>query len=211
LFGIICAAFGAFLALAAMTAAGARIDVGSAAPAATVTPSPAAVRLTARGQVRPVAEARIGTLTGGTVFSLATQVGQAVEAEQEIARVRHADGMEVLTAPWRGLITSLPARTGDTVTVGTTLAYLGDLSRLQVETNDVDEFIIAFVHEGQPVQMTVDALDGRTFGGWVRRVNLLPERTEQGDEHFPVVIDFDGSTVDLRLGMTVRVNFGERS
>jgi HlyD family secretion protein len=194
-----------------MTAAGARIDAGPRPAAVAPSPTPAAVRLTARGTVRPVAEARIGTLTGGTVFSLAVEVGQAVEAEAEIARVRHADGMEVLTAPWRGVITSLPARTGDTVTVGTTLAYLGDLSRVQVETTDVDEFIIAFVREGQPVQMTVDAIDGRTFSGWVTRVNLLPEKDDQGDDHYPVVIDFDGSTADLRLGMTVRVNFGERS
>lgn len=210
LFAIIWAAFGAFLALGLMTAAGARLDLGQPAPAAAPTPTAAVARLTARGEVRPAAEARLGTLVGGTVFSLTIQVGQTVDENQEIARIRHADGLSVLIAPWRGTITSVPVKVGDTVTPGTTIAYLGDLSRLQVETTDVDEFIIAGLQAGQPVSLTVDAIDGRTFTGRVRTVNLLPERNDEGDEHYPVLIDIDGSTTDLRLGMTVRIDFGRR-
>src|SRR5689334_21556593 len=90
-----------------------------AQPTAPVVPADTpAAKLVARGQVRPVAQARVGTLAGGTVTRLAVAVGDGVEEEQEIARVRGPNGIEVLTAPWRGTITTVPAHWGDTVLPG---------------------------------------------------------------------------------------------
>jgi multidrug efflux pump subunit AcrA (membrane-fusion protein) len=171
--------------------------------------APPASRLTARGEVRPIAQARIGTLGGGIVHSLAVGVGQQVGQEQEVARIRSANGVEVLTAPWRGTITGIPVHVGDTVMPGTIVATIGDLSRLDVETTDVDEFLIAHVQPGQLVRVTVDALDGRALDGSVRTVSLQQQTTEDGDEHYPVTIDLVGSASagNLRPGMTVRVDF----
>ena len=124
-------------------------------------PTPAAqptrtgeLRLTARGRVAPVQQARIGTISGGVITSLSTQVGAAVGEQQEIARVRGATDTEVLVAPWRGVVTGIPVNNGDTVVPGTTLVTIADLSRLQVETTDVDEFIISGIRPGQTVTMT---------------------------------------------------------
>ncbi|MBI2322532.1 MAG: HlyD family efflux transporter periplasmic adaptor subunit, partial [Chloroflexi bacterium] len=135
------------------------------------------------------------------------EVGEAVREQQEIARVRGPGGTEVLVAPWDGTITSLPVQVGDTVLPGALIATVGDLSRLQVETTDVDEFIIAYVRRGQAVTLSVDALDGRLLRGRVRSVALEPQRSAEGDEHYPVVIDLAEIPVELRPGMTVRVNF----
>jgi multidrug efflux pump subunit AcrA (membrane-fusion protein) len=204
--------FGLGAATALLLVSTGSLRVGPASPPPTVqpaVPTPVSQRLIARGQVRPIATARIGTLGGGTVNRLDVEVGSVVDEQQELARIRGPQGTEVVTAPWRGTITAVPARVGDTILAGATLAMLGDLSRLQVETTDVDEFIISQVRPGQAVTVRVDALDRRALNGRVRTVALLPETTATGDDHYPVVVEVGGSTADLRLGMTVRVNFGE--
>lgn len=175
----------------------------SAAPVATVKPT-----LTARGQLRPVAHARIATLAGGTVASLPVKAGQRVEEHYEIARMRLPGGAaEVLTAPWAGTITGLLVNLGDSLLPGTVVATIGDLSRLQVETTDVDEFIIRHVAPGLEVTVSVDALDGREFAGYVRTVALEPQRNESGDEHYLTVIDLMAVGGGLRPGMNVRIAF----
>lgn len=168
---------------------------------------PTAPKLTARGQVRPVRQARVGALDGGTVTRVSVEVGDVVEEKQELARIEGPHGTEVLTAPWRGTVIGMPVRHGDTVTAGTVMAYIGDLSRLQVETTDVDEFLIAQVQRGQAVTATVDALERSELRGYVRTVALQIEKNDSGDDHYPVVIDVLGPTEHLRPGMTVRVRF----
>jgi hypothetical protein len=198
-------ALGAVLVLA--TVAGLRVAQRPAEVAPVETA--AAGKLVARGQVRPLAQARVGTLAGGTITRLAVGVGEAVEEEQEIARVRGPNGVEVLTAPWRGTITTVPAHLGDTLLPGAIVATVGDLSRLQVETTDVDEFLIAHVQKGQLLPMTVDALDGREIQGYVSSVALELQPIGTGDEHYPVVLDLVDVPAALRPGMVVRVRLPE--
>lgn len=173
--------------------------------------SPAAPgpRLTARGVVQPIAQAKIGTLAGGTVAQLGVAVGDSVAAQQEIARVTTANGVEVLTAPWSGTVTNLFAQVGDTVVPGTVVVAIGDLSWLRIETTDVDEFLIAHIRRGQPVTVQIEALDRLELQGQVRTVALQPETTSVGDQHYPVVVDLLGSTDELRPGMTARLTFAE--
>jgi multidrug efflux pump subunit AcrA (membrane-fusion protein) len=180
----------------------------SSAPPAT---APEAVKLTARGAVQPIARARVGTLSGGVVVELRALPGDAVAEEQELARVRAANGaIEVVSAPFAGTATDVLVHVGDTVTPGTTLATVGDLSQLQVETTDVDEFLIGHVRRGQPVTLTVDALDDLPLRGRVRSVTLVPRTTTSGDEQYPVEIELQGSASQLRPGMSVRVDFSEQ-
>lgn len=153
-----------------------------------------------------MAQARVGTLTGGIVASISVDVGELVGEQQEIARVRSAAGVEVLTAPLRGTITGIPVHVGDTALPGTMVATVGDLSRLHVETTDVDEFLIARVRPGQRVTLTIDALE-RQASGQVRTVALEPVTTTAGDEHYPVTIDLAEVIAELRPGMTVRILF----
>ncbi len=165
------------------------------------------LHLIARGRVAPVAQARIGTQGGGIVLSIAVAPGDTVQAQQEIARVRGQAGIEVLAAPWAGTITSVPAQAGDTVLPGTVIATLADLSRLQVETTDVDEFLIPHISKGQAVTITVDALDQRVLQGYVRTIALQQQTSPSGDQHYPVTIDLVTAPPDLRIGMTVRIEF----
>ena len=133
-----------------------------------------------------------------------------MDEAQEIARINTPDGStELLVAPWRGTITDIPVHVGDTVAVGVVVASMGDLSRLQVETTDVDEFIVGRVTPGKTVLVTVDALDQRQLRGRVRSVSLEPRRGPDGDDHYPTIIDLELPPLEMRIGMTVRVAFVE--
>jgi multidrug resistance efflux pump len=113
----------------------------------------------------------------------------------------------VLTAPWHRTVTSLPVHVGHTVTPGTGFGTLGDQSRLQIETTDVDEYLIGYLFRGQQVGLTIDALDRRQFRGYVRTVSLQVEKNDSDDDHYPVILDLTGPTAALRPGMTARVSF----
>lgn len=177
----------------------------------TQTPAPveqvASLKSVARGELRPESEATVRTLVGGVVTGLMVNVGSGVVENQEIARVRAPDGsISVITAPWQGSVTNLPVHAGDTVMAGATIAAVGDVSRLRIETDDVDEFMVARIRVGQAVTVTVDAIEGRELRGRVRSIALRSERDAEGDLHYPVIVDLDWTPPDLRSGMTVRVH-----
>ncbi len=124
--------------------------------------------------------------------------------------MRGPGGLEVLVAPLDGVVTGVLVHAGDTVVPGTVVATVGDLRQLQVETTDVDEFLVGRVQPGQAVSMTVEALDRRELAGRVRTVALEPRPNPSGDPHYPVVIDLLGALPpELRPGMTVRLTFAD--
>lgn len=179
-----------------------------AVPAPTPTPTVTAgsAGTTIRGRVQPVAQARVASLTGGVLVRLAVAAGDAVQSQQEIARVRGADGaIEVVTAPWAGTIISRPVSQGDTVQPGTLIGIVADLSQLQVETTDVDEFVIGRLSAGMPVTMTIDALDRQERRGQIKSVSLTLQASSSGDDHYPVIIALAEAPDGLRPGMTVRI------
>ena len=174
---------------------------------APTTPSPTAApsRLIAHGIVQPVNQARVGTLGGGVLLGLTVAIGDRVEAQQELARVRGQADVEVLKAPFAGTVTGALAHTGDTLLPGAGVALVADLSRLQIDTTDVDEFLVGHVRPGQAVTLEVEALDRREITGRIATVALQPQTTAGGDQHYPVTIDLGGTPPDLRPGMSVRI------
>jgi Barrel-sandwich domain of CusB or HlyD membrane-fusion len=161
----------------------------------------------AHGTIEPTSQARVGTLGGGVLLEVTTPIGTPVEAQRELARVRGPAGVEVLTAPFAGTVTGLLANTGDTLVPGAGVVKVADLNRLQVETNDVDEFLIGRVRAGQTVRVQIEALDRRELSGRVQTVALQPQTTSAGDLHYPVAIDIGGVEPDFRPGMSVRIIF----
>ena len=203
-------ALAAILLLAAVAGGYALMGGLGAAQPSPPTDQVPTVKRVGRGEIRPDSEAIVRSLVGGVVTRLSVDIGTTVVENQEIARVRAPDGtISVVTAPWTGTITNLPVHNGDSVTAGAIIAAVGDVSRLRVETDDVDEFMVASIHPGQAVTVTVDAIEGRELRGRVRTVALRSQETEEGDDHYPVVVDLDWSPPDLRPGMTVRVHFPE--
>jgi HlyD family secretion protein len=183
-------------------------------PAETPAAQPAPVRLPydARGRIVPALQARVATIRGGVVRELPRVAGARVAARDELARLEAADGsIEVLSAPYGGTVLTVPVQLGDTVAPGQQVAVVGDLRELRVETTDVDEYLINRVEIGQPVELTVDALPGRTLNGRVVAVSLVAQAGAGGRLHYPVTVTLDRSDPSLRPSMTARLRFGGSS
>lgn len=90
--------------------------------------------------------------------------------------------------------------TGSTTNV-TYPAVIYDLSSLTFDIN-VDELDISKIKVGQEVEITVDALNGKTFSGKVDKVNING-LTQNGVTSYPVTILVSGAPTDLYPGMNV--------
>jgi HlyD family secretion protein len=126
-------------------------------------------------------------------------------------------------APFDGLVTNVPVREGETVVVGiqnaegSTLLTLADMSVITAEVK-VDETDIVNISLNQTVDVTVDALPGRTFKGHVtevgdqallRTTGIATSQSTTGTEEakdFKVVVTLDqtpGAHLDeLRPGLS---------
>jgi multidrug efflux pump subunit AcrA (membrane-fusion protein) len=184
---------------------------GAFSPAPAPTPIPGPVRLPydARGRVVPVLQARVAAIQGGVVRALPRVPGQPVADREELARLETLGGaVEVLSAPYAGTMLAVPVRLGDTVSPGTVVAIVGDLSQLRVETTDVDEYLIGKLRIGQPVEIAVDALPGQSLNGRVESVSLVAQAGAGTRLHYPVTVALDRPDPALRASMTARLRFG---
>jgi HlyD family secretion protein len=125
----------------------------------------------------------------------------------------------VSRAPFDGIVTNMPVREGETVVVGiqnaqgSTLMTLADLSVITAEVK-IDETDIVNVAMGQPVDVTVDALPGRTFPGTVtevgdqailRSTGIATSQSTTGTEEakdFKVVVTLTNPPPELRPGLS---------
>jgi HlyD family secretion protein len=125
----------------------------------------------------------------------------------------------IAVAPFNGIVTNEPVREGETVvegiqnTEGSTLMTLADMSVITAEVK-VDETDIVNVQIGQPVDVTVDALPGKTFKGHVtlvgdqallRSTGVATSQSTTGTEEakdFKVVVTVDQPSDELRPGLS---------
>ena len=161
-----------------------------------------------RAEVRPLKRATLAVINPGTVEALYVAAGDTVENKQPIARVQGPSGAEVVVAPWYGSVTTLQVHLGDTLMPGAVIGTVADLSQLQVETVDVDEFQVAKMQPGQTVTLTIDALN-QTVPGRIRTIALEPQLNASNDSNYLVIIDPTSGLSGLRSGMTVRVRMTE--
>jgi HlyD family secretion protein len=142
--------------------------------------------------------------------------------DQAVATLRGNDynlGLTQSRAPFDALVTNVPVREGETVVVGiqnaegSTLMTLADMSVITAEVK-VDETDIVNVALNQSVDVTVDALPGRTFKGHVtevgdqallRTTGIATSQSTTGTEEakdFKVVVTLDTPSDDLRPGLS---------
>ena len=125
----------------------------------------------------------------------------------------------IAVAPFDGIVTNEPVREGETVvegiqnTEGSTLMTLADMSIITAEVK-VDETDIVNVLLGQPAEVSVDALPGKTFKGHVtlvgdqallRSTGVATSQSTTGTEEakdFKVVVTLDVPADDLRPGLS---------
>lgn len=105
-----------------------------------------------------------------------------------------------ITSPIGGTIVEKVYKTGDTVESGKTLCVIYDLSYLELSIN-VDELDISSVAVGQAVDITTDAVEGKSYSGVVTRVSVAGT-TSGGTTYYPVTVRID-ETDGLLPGMNV--------
>lgn len=94
------------------------------------------------------------------------QLAQEIErAHVQLARAEAQLEAATLIAPFDGVVTSLHLKTGDWAQAGAPAITLADLTQLQIETTDLDEWGAAHIHTGDPAEVTFTAFDDKTLNG----------------------------------------------
>jgi HlyD family secretion protein len=133
-------------------------------------------------------------------------------------------------APFDGVVTNEPVREGETVvegiqnTEGSTFMTIADMSVVTAEVK-VDETDIVNIKIGQPAEVSVDAIPGKSFKGHVtlvgdqallRSTGVATSQSTTGTEEakdFKVVVTLDTPTDELRPGLstTAKVTTAEKA
>jgi len=154
---------------------------------------------------RDVAQAELALLQAGvTPEDVAVSQAAVQQAQAGLARTDVVLERTETRAPLAATVTKVEVEVGETVTPGQVVVVLADLGRLQLRTTDLTELDVARVAVGQPVAVTVDGLPGVEWQGHVARIGLRSE-DYRGDVVYPVYVELDEDTSDLRWGMTAVV------
>ena len=162
----------------------------------------------ARSALASAAGAEAQTRRGATEASVQVAVARTRRAGTAVEQARAALDRVTLRAPLAGTVTNVSVREGEVITSGTIAATVADLSRLQIETRDLDETAIARVKDGQDVTIAVSALGRASMPGRVLRIARQPQATiatNTSDVYYTATIALPQPHPDLRWGMTVRV------
>ncbi len=161
----------------------------------------------------------------GEVFGFHYREGDAIEAGATILQIDNDSNAEStlkqarlsldnlneqledysIKAPISGKVIQKNSKAGEKLDNGnsnTVMAIIADLSTLTFEIN-VDELDISSIKEGQSVQITADAISGKTFGGYVENVSIVGT-SANGVTSYPVKIYVnEGEGAELIPGMNV--------
>jgi HlyD family secretion protein len=97
------------------------------------------------------------------------------QAKANLTRVTDVLQKTTYSAPYDGVVTSLPVREGESVVIGiqnalgSTLMTIADMSVITAEVK-VDETDIVDVRLGQPAEITIDAIPKKIFHGTVSEI-----------------------------------------
>jgi multidrug resistance efflux pump len=145
----------------------------------------------ARTQVE-VAQAQAGQAKAQLDLLLVEPAAEArvQQAQTALQGAKTALEKTVLVAPLSGTVGDVMVEEGETVMAGAPVLVIGDLSALQVETDDLSEVDIVEVAVGQEVEVSVDAMPDLELGGWVSEISPMAEE-QHGDIVYTVTIDLE--------------------
>lgn len=106
-----------------------------------------------------------------------------------------------VVSPIDGVVTTLSAKEGDSVTGAMPLAVVTSFDQLQVKIN-INEYDILGVTEGSPVEIIISALD-KSYPGTITNI-AKTATTSSGVSYFESEVQFDGDA-DARSGMSAEV------
>jgi HlyD family secretion protein len=125
-------------------------------------------------------------------------------AEARVAASEATVSLGWLEAPFNGTVTRAYPKVGDEVSTGTQGFRVDDLSELFVKVN-ISEVDINRVTIGQPVELSFDAVTGKTYKGEVTEVASVGVDNGSGVD-FEVTLKILEPDDQVRPGMTAAVN-----
>jgi len=161
--------------------------------------------LAAQARAEEAHAARDLLLAGASPAELDVARAAVSQAEATLRQARHAREKATLTAPFDGVVGKVYPRLGELVSPAQPIVAVGDLSQLQVETTDLRETDVNRIRVGQKVELTFDALPGKTLAGQIVRIAPMATQKE-GSTNYTTVISIDDDEPALRWGMTAFVN-----
>lgn len=155
------------------------------------------------------AEARLAELNAPPSDAMLSSAAARVRgAEVGLSQARLTLERATLTAPISGVVAELNLKVGEVPAQNSPAVIVADLSRWQIETEDLSELSIVQVREGDPVTIGFDALPGFTLPGKVTTIKPLGQN-RQGDIVYTVLVAPDSWDERLRWNMTASVRIGE--
>jgi HlyD family secretion protein len=134
---------------------------------------------------------------------------QVQQAQRQLESARDALRDAQLTAPFDGVVTDVALRRGETSQLAQPFISVGDLSRYQIETSDLDQSQLGDIAEGQSASVTFDALPGVRLPAHVVRIAPMAT-TGPGGTNFTLTLDLDQTHPALRWGMTSTIELQPR-
>ncbi len=178
----------------------AQLDLLSATNPAAVAEAEAAVRQ---------AQAQLALLEAGVrPETIAVAEADVAAAQAGLAQAEAALANAELRAPFAGVVAALNASLGEQIVAGVPVISLADLSRWQIETEDLTEFNVVGVQAGDKVTLTFDALPDLAKEGVVNRIRPIGQNN-RGDIVYTLVIDPAQHDERLLWNMTAVVEIGK--
>ncbi|HSV85218.1 MAG TPA: efflux RND transporter periplasmic adaptor subunit, partial [Levilinea sp.] len=137
---------------------------------------------------------------------LAAANARLVSANAALAGAEAALDSLVLKASAAGTIVDLNLQAGQWVSAGAPVISIADFSGWVVKTNNLTEAEVVKVSLGQTVNITLDALPGKTVRGEVIHINARFEE-KRGEITYTVTTSFNQADPLQRWGMTAAVQF----
>ncbi len=110
-----------------------------------------------------------------------------------------------LFAPWTGSVLSVDVAPGAFVGNGTPIITLLGTTQITFHTTNLSERDLAQLATGQTAQITLKAYPNDNIAGTVQRIGVQAEGSVGDAATFPVVILLSANELDIRPGMTGRV------
>jgi multidrug resistance efflux pump len=126
---------------------------------------------------------------------------QLRQAQTQLDSARAALQDAQLTSPMDGVVTEVLLRSGETAMPGQPVVSVGNLSRYQIETTDLDQSQLGGIAEGQSATVSFDALPDVRLPAHIVRIAPMAT-TGPGGTNFTLTLDLDQPEPRLRWGMT---------
>jgi multidrug efflux pump subunit AcrA (membrane-fusion protein) len=159
---------------------------------------------------RDIAQAQLDRLkAGATQAQIAAAEASVAQAAAGWQAAQAALNEATLIAPFDGTIAQIDTEAGQVVGPGVPIVSMADLSKWEVDTDDLSEVDIVNVQPDQAVTITFDALPGVKLDGKVLAITPKSQ-TKRGDVTYTVKIEILDPDPRLKWGMTGQVEIAVR-